>query len=267
MNARTLVAIPAALCPAAWPAAAAGAEVFNGRIAFTSFRVDAPVRTGDIFTMNNDGTDLRRLTTNPADDAQADWAPDGRDIAYRIRKPNSRINYEVARMAASGEDVRQLTDTPAGQASIQPSWLADRSAILFRRSGPGRIASIWRMGTLDENPVQVHDPPGAAIYPSMSPDMTRILFATTVSPSGDTDRAIQVMRADGTGLTTLFDVPGAFDSVPAWSSDEPNRPNKVQGFDAAAEDFGGLSRVVLTHRGNRPGERGNDKLVAFLFQP
>jgi Tol biopolymer transport system component len=104
MNARTLVALAAALCPAAWPAAAAGAEVFNGRIAFTSFRVDAPVRTGDIFTMNNDGTDLRRLTTNPADDAQADWAPDGRDIAYRIRKPNSRINYEVARMAASGED-------------------------------------------------------------------------------------------------------------------------------------------------------------------
>jgi hypothetical protein len=38
------------------------------------------------------------------------------------------------------------------------------------------------------------------------------------------------------------------------------------GFDAEAVDFGGVWRVVLTHRGNR-GDTGNDKLVAFLHQP
>ena len=44
---------------------------------------------GDIFSMNADGTDLRQLTDNPLDDAQSDWSPDGRDIAYRIRKPET----------------------------------------------------------------------------------------------------------------------------------------------------------------------------------
>ena len=39
--------------------------------------------------MNPDGTDLRQLTDNPLDDAQSDWSPDGRDIAYRIRKPET----------------------------------------------------------------------------------------------------------------------------------------------------------------------------------
>ena len=215
----------AALSLLAVTAAPASADVFNGRIAFTSFRVDQPTRTGDIFTMNADGTDLRQLTDNPADDAQSDWAPDGRDIAYRIRKPGFTINFEVARMPASaripssGDDHLRLTFTPDGQASSQPSWFPDRRAMLFRRSGPGAIASIWRMGTLGEDPVLLFDPPGQQLYPSLSPDMTRILFTTTVSPRGDTDRAIQLTEADGTGLRTLFNVAGAFDSAPAWSPD------------------------------------------------
>jgi len=409
MKGHALAALAAGLCLAASTAPTADADVFNGRIAFSSFRVDASARTGDIFTINNDGSDLRQLTTNPADDAQSDWSPDGRDIAYRIRKPNSRVNFEVARMSASGEGIQRLTDTPTGQASSQPSWFPDASAILFRRSGPGLIASIWRMGTLGEDPVLLHDPPGAQFYPSLSADMGNILFTTTVSARGDRDRAIQVMNADGADLTTLFDAPGAFDSAPAWSPDQrriafesnadiaganperdmeiwlmdadganatqithnelhdegpawspdgtmlayssgpdndhldiklmtaggmhlrqltddegrdespdwqaipapdsdrrcgdlaitgpgardvraagdglscekarelaarwspserpAKRPDKVDGFDAEAESFGGLWRVVLTHRGNRESKTGNDKLVAFLFQP
>jgi hypothetical protein len=81
MTIRALAACTAAVCLAASTAATAQADVFNGRIAFTSFRVEQPMRTGDIFTMNADGSDVRQLTTNPADDAQTDWAPDGRDIA------------------------------------------------------------------------------------------------------------------------------------------------------------------------------------------
>jgi hypothetical protein len=76
------------------------------------------------------------------------------------------------------------------------------------------------MGPLGETPVLRFDPtPGHQWYPSLSPDMSTVLFATTTSPRGDTDRAIQTLNADGTGLTTLFDVVGAFDSAPAWSPD------------------------------------------------
>jgi hypothetical protein len=59
------------------------------------------------------------------------------------------------------------------------------------------------------------------------------------------------------------------DEGPAWSpaSRSGGRPAKAEGFDADAEDFGGLERVVLTHRGNGDGDGGNDKLVAFLHQP
>jgi dipeptidyl aminopeptidase/acylaminoacyl peptidase len=219
MKSLTLAAGAAALCLGAVTQGVAQADVFNGRIAFSSFRTDPAGKLGDIFTMNPDGSDLRQLTTNPADDAQSDWAPDGTAIAYRIRKPNSRINFEVARMAADGTDMRQLTDTVVGQASSQPSWLPDGRSLLFRRSGPGLIASVWHMGAFGESPQLLLDPPGAQWYPSVSPDGTRVLFATTTSATGDSDRAIQVANLDGTGLHTLFDVPGVFDSAPAWSPD------------------------------------------------
>jgi TolB protein len=408
MRLHVFVATAAVTTIVAGPVAAASADVFNGRIAFTSFRNAPQQSTGDIFTMNPDGTDLRQLTDNPADDAQSDWSPDGRDIAYRIRKPGFTVNFEVARMPASGQDHQRLTFTPDGQASSQPAWFPDKSGILFRRSGPGSVASIWQMGPFGEDPVLRLDPPGPQLYPSFSPDIRKIAFATTMSPRGDTDRAVQTTDADGSNLATVFDVVGAYDSAPAWSPDgtsiafesnsnadganperdmeiwvmhadgshpvqlthnairdegpawspdgtmlayssgdddlhldinvmtaagvhlrpltdyagrdespdwQPipapptdrhcgdlasagpgmydvraageaiscekalelaarwspddrpgNRPGKVEGFDAAVTDFGGIQRVVLTHRGNHD-DTGNDKLVAFLYQP
>ncbi len=132
-----------ALC-VAWPAAAraAGSDAFNGQIAFTSFRVDpaGQQRSGDIFSMNADGTGLRRLTTNPDLDRQPDWSVDGRAIAYTIRKPGSQINYEVARMTAAGTEHRQLTTSDAGHASSQPSWLPGGRASSFAAADP----VLWR---------------------------------------------------------------------------------------------------------------------------
>jgi TolB protein len=195
---------------------------FNGRIAFSSFRIDPPAgvaRSGDIFSINPDGTDTRQLTTNPEADRQPDWSPDGRAIAYSIRKPGERVNFEVARMTAAGKGHRRLTTTPAGQASSQPSWLPDASGILYRRSGPGLVASIWQMGPLGEQPRQRLAPPQWPLYPSESRDMRRLVFAAIRSPTGDTDRAIVAASADGSRLQTLFDVPGAYDSAPAWSPD------------------------------------------------
>jgi TolB protein len=214
-------------------AAARSPDVFNGRIAFSSFRTGPNGSTGDIFSFNADGTDRRQLTSDPADDAQADWAPDGADIVYRIRKPLQRTNYEVARMPAAGGDRIQLTTTPGNGSSSQPSWWPDKAGFLYRFSA-GRESSIWQMGPLGENPQLRYDPPGRQWYPSYAPDMKRVLFATTVSPNDDSDRGVFTLDADGSNLTTLFDVAGAFDSAPAWSPS-----GRQVAFESSADIAGG----------------------------
>jgi TolB protein len=198
---------------------AAQADVFNGRIAFSSFRTSPGGTDGDIFSINHDGSDLRQLTTNTEDDAQSDWAPDGRDIAYRIRKPLQTSNFEVSRMTAAGKDHKRLTFTIQGEASSQPTWWPDRSRLLFRRSRP-RASEMWTMSVDGKDEKLLADPPGHQFYPSVSPDGTRLLFATTKSGSGATeDRAIETMPVAGGEVTTLFDFPGVYDSAPAWSPD------------------------------------------------
>jgi TolB protein len=218
---RIVTAVSVVLFAAA-PAVAQAAP-FNGRIAFSSDRASAPAagaaKKFDIFSMNADGSDQRRLTTNPAGDRQPDWSPDGAAIAYTIDKPNSAINFEVARMAAAGTEDRQITTTAGIEASSQPSWRPDGKAILYRRSGPIGVGSIWQMGLLGEAPGLRFAPPNVPLYPSWAPDASRVLFTGIVSSAGDTDRAIYTMNADGSGLLTLFDAPGAYDSAPAWSPD------------------------------------------------
>ena len=210
-----LAGAAAALLLAAPAPASASADAFNGRIAFSSLRSDPQEKSFDIFSMNPDGSGVRRLTTNPESDRQPDWSPDATAIAYTIDKPNSPANYEVARMTANGTGHRQLTTTATGEASSQPSWSPDD-----RRSGPtGRISTIWQMGLLGERPALRFSAPGPPLYPSMAPDSSRVAYAAILSPTGDTDRAIFTQNADGGGLTPLFDVPGAYDSAPAWSPD------------------------------------------------
>jgi TolB protein len=259
---RLALAAAVGLCLAAASAASAQADVFNGRIAFTSFRAEPPAgaaRTGDVFTMTPGGGDLRRLTESPEDDAQSDWAPDGRDIAYRIRKPGFTVNFEVARMTAAGEDHRRLTFTPAGEAASQPAWYPDRSAIVFRRSAGG-AAGIWRMGPLGEDPELRYDPPGAQWYPTLSPDMGEVLFATTVSPAGDADRAIQVLDAGGAGLRTLFDVAGAYDSAPAWAPDGRRIAFESNADVGGANPEGDMEVWVMAADGSRPTQLTHNAL-------
>ncbi|MEY2513680.1 MAG: hypothetical protein QOJ89_1038 [bacterium] len=255
---RVIAGLAAAACLAV--PAASPADVFNGRIAFSSERVEPAAgaeRAFDIFSMDDDGSDVRRLTPNPENDRQADWSPSGRDIAYSIDKPNATKNFEVARMTAAGTGQRQITTTPTDQASSQPSWRPDAKGILFRRSGPGRASSIWQMGLLGENPLLRFQPPSPPLYPTWSPDMKRVLFAAILSPKGDSDRGIFTIEANGAGMRTLFDVAGSYDSAPAWSPDgrriafesdaDVNGANPEHDREIWTMAADGSDRVQLTH--------------------
>jgi Tol biopolymer transport system component len=62
----------------------------NGRIAFVSTR-DTKTESGDIYTMNPNGTVVHRLTNHPEQDFEPAWSPDGSKIAFMsFRHPRNR---------------------------------------------------------------------------------------------------------------------------------------------------------------------------------
>ena len=211
----------AALLACAAPSAAA--EPVNGRIAFSTYESGAGT-TGDIWTMNPDGGGREQAVFDPLDDAQSDWAPDGTRIVYRSRRGNqfeiSIVDFRV-RDATTGRP--RITDVPRaadGTQSSQPAWYPDMSRLLYRRTNAPMTTTrsdIWTMNLdgSDRRPLVVA--PEDQWYPSFSPDMRKVLFATTAPPGG---RRIEVMDVASGVISTLFDHSAAsFDSAPAWSPD------------------------------------------------
>jgi Tol biopolymer transport system component len=94
----------------------------NGRIAFQA--VVGGQR--DIYSVNPDGTDLRRLTDSPAGDYSPAWSPDGRKIVFASDRDG---NLEIYLMNADGSGQTRLTEDPAS--GYDPDWSPDGRRIAF----------------------------------------------------------------------------------------------------------------------------------------
>jgi Tol biopolymer transport system component len=126
-------------------------------------------------------------------------------------------------MGADGRDQTPIVVlTPPREAS-QPSWFPDRTGLLLRRSGraPGDAfaGAVFRAGPDGVNAQEFFSFSSRQWYPSWSPQMTKVLIAMTMSEPVDTDRGIVTVDPVTLAATPLFDLPGVFDSAPAWSPD------------------------------------------------
>jgi Tol biopolymer transport system component len=83
------------------------------RIAFVSNRDD----NEEIYVIGADGSNPRRLTSNPAQDLWPSWSPDGLKIAFASQRYG---NWEIYVMDADGSNPARLTGSP--EKKTQPSW-------------------------------------------------------------------------------------------------------------------------------------------------
>jgi WD40-like Beta Propeller Repeat len=79
-------------------------------------------RDGDLYVMDSDGTNVRRLYSCVpvcVGAMEPVWAPDGREIAFAVQTGEQRDLYV---MTWDGSDVRRITDGPGDEFS--PTWQA-----------------------------------------------------------------------------------------------------------------------------------------------
>jgi Tol biopolymer transport system component len=189
----------------------------NGRIAF----VQGVGTVSDVFTMNPDGTDVRKLTLFGASGGQTccvAWSPDGKQLAFAAAASPS-ANGQLWIMNADGSSQHLLLDDPS-DSDIEPSFSPDGGTVVFGRCGPINCA-IYRVRVDGSGLTAVtHFNANQDIFdlwPVYSPDGTKIAF-TSFNRNNGFLCAIYTVDADGSNFR-LLTPPRLTAFQPDWSRD------------------------------------------------
>jgi TolB protein len=161
----------------------------------------------EIWLMNADGSEQRKLTDNNAMDVSPAWSPDGDRIAFISNRAG---NDEIYVMNADGTNVRRLTQTADASESF-PSWSPDGAQISFD-SDRGGNWDVYVMASDGSNPYPLTDHPGEDWISSWSPSGDQIVFES----NRDGNYEIYVMDSDVSNLRRVTNNQ-VHDGFPTWS--------------------------------------------------
>ena len=191
-----------------------------------------PLDRYDIYTINRDGSNLRRLTHYDVYTAEGVLSPDGSRIVFTSLKDG---DLDIYTMNADGTDVRRLTNTPGYDGGAW--WSPDGKQIVYRANHPTDSAELkayrdllsqrlvrpskvelFLMNPDGSNQRQITHLGGANFGPSWTPDGKKIVFSSNYKNPRSGNFDLYLIDPDGSNLEQLtFDQ--SFDGFPMFSPD------------------------------------------------
>jgi TolB protein len=174
----------------------------------------------EIYVMNSDGSDVRRLTTSPGADVTPTWNPERTMIAFASGRDGDLEIYVMD--ALDGDPVTKLTNNTS--ADTQPAWSNNPHTIAFSSNRDGDF-DIYEMDATDGDPVvQVTNAAAADHSPTYSPDLRARRLRTLGADPQECDRIafaskrtgnLDIFVTDGNSTLNLTANP-AKDFEPDW---------------------------------------------------
>ncbi len=207
--------------------------------------------TTEIYIMDADGSNVRRLTFTGANSSPA-WSPGGDQIAYQTTR--NAASFDVHKINVDGTGDTRLTFSPAEESL--PAWSPRGDKIAYSSRRIDSSANVHVMNpdgtgdlSLPGNVAGVEDS-----WPTWSPDGSMIGFHSRRDDAAGEE--IYRMNADGSNVVRLtFNtgaLPGSFDIFPAWSPDGTrivwtsgrNATNFGEVYTMRATDGGDIIRIT-----------------------
>lgn len=176
----------------------------------------------EVFAVNIDGTDLRRLTTDGRTARTPAWSPDGQRIAFASDRGADYVTH-IWVINDDGSNPQQITSGTSDEYS--PSWAPDGHHLAFARSEPeipdAPLAVdifVLDLDDLGAAPVQITNRAGHDDAPAFSPDGEWIAFQSNrdAPPGEPWEIQAYVVRSDGTGQVTRLSPQGVRSYHPSW---------------------------------------------------
>lgn len=186
----------------------------------------------DIYVADSSGAHARRLTENPEYDAEGTLSPDGSTIVFTSLRDG---DLDIYTMRTDGSQLKRLTNTlgydggpffsPDGKQIVYRAYhpqttqdSADFRSLLAQHLVRPTTMDLWVMNTDGSNQHQVTHLAGASFAPFITPDGTRIIFASNFKDPQSRNFDLYLVNADGTGLEQVTTSP-EFDAFPMFSPD------------------------------------------------
>jgi hypothetical protein len=157
----------------------------------------------DLYLMDPDGGNLRRITTEPGADGDPAWTPDGSRIVYTATRNGAS---QVVSVKADGSDPRQLTSSGGG--NVSPVVSPDGTAIVFI-SGRDGNDELYRMDADGGNQVNLSNTKEKESAPRFLADGSLIYGAET---RRDGWQVVRVLPGNS-GKTVLANSPQPITSI------------------------------------------------------
>ena len=129
----------------------------------------------EIYVMNRDGSAVRRITNNPANDATPTWSPTGRQIAFTSDRAGAPQIYVVD---ADGLNLRLLTHESYCD---RPTWSSPpyNEIAYASRTGPGFDIKVLDLASGESRQLTFGE--GSNESPAYAPNGRHLVFSSTRS--------------------------------------------------------------------------------------